>query len=123
MGDGRWQTGFLGGLAGQNGYARGEFAVSHGTMKDHRTLDAWKEAHAVALGVTLASRDHWKPWASAIFSQANRAALSVQLNITEGWTFSRSPTATRHLAIAYGSAKETADLLHLMAETGALPAD
>jgi four helix bundle protein len=92
-------------------------------MGDHRTLDALKEAHAVALGVTLASRDHWKPWASAMFSQANRAALSVQLNITEGWTFSRSPTATRHLAIAYGSAKETADILQLMAETGALPVD
>ena len=91
-------------------------------MGDHRTLDAWKEAYAVALGVTIASRDHWKPWASAMFFQANRAALSVQLNIAEGWTFSRSPTATRHLAIAYGSAKETADILQLMAETDAVPA-
>ncbi len=90
-------------------------------MTDHKSLEAWKEAHAVTLGVTRASRDHWKPWASAMFSQINRASLSVQLNIAEGWSFGPSPTSTRHFSIAYGSAKETADLLDLIAEVGVLP--
>jgi four helix bundle protein len=51
------------------------------------------------------------------------ASLSVQLNIAEGWTFSRSATATRHLSIAYGSAVETGELISLMSEIGILPAE
>jgi four helix bundle protein len=37
----------------------------------------------------------------------------VQLNIAEGYTFGDSPTFTRHLGIAYGSAVETGELLQL----------
>jgi four helix bundle protein len=39
--------------------------------------------------------------------------LSVQLNIAEGYTFGDSPTFTRHLGIAYGSAVETGELSQL----------
>jgi four helix bundle protein len=37
----------------------------------------------------------------------------VQLNIAEGYTFGDSPTFTRYLGIAYGSAVETGELLQL----------
>jgi four helix bundle protein len=52
-----------------------------------------------------------------MFNQLQRASLSVQLNIAEGYTFGNSPTFTRHLAIAYGSAVETGELLQLAMET------
>ena len=58
--------------------------------------------------------------AAALFSQLQRASLSVQLNIAEGYTFGDSPTFTRHLGIAYGSAVETRELLQLALDSGIL---
>ena len=85
-------------------------------MRDHTSLKAWQEAHAVALCVIGLARTAWKPYASAIFYQLQRASLSVQLNLSEGYTFGNSRTFTRHLAVAYGSAVETAELLRLLGE-------
>ena len=70
----------------------------------------------MALGVIEMARSHWKPYAAALFSQLQRASLSVQLNIAEGYTFGNSPTFTRYLGIAYGSAVETGELLELALE-------
>jgi four helix bundle protein len=67
------------------------------------------------------SRDRWKPYAAALFSQLQKASLSVELNIAEGYSFGDTPTFTRHLGIAYGSAVETAELLRLVAEAEVLP--
>ena len=64
------------------------------------------------------SREHWQRHASAAFTQLQRASLSVQLNIAEGYTFGSSPTFTRHLAIAFGSSVETADLVELLVDAG-----
>jgi four helix bundle protein len=83
-------------------------------MRDHTSLHAWQEAHATSIGVIRLARLAWKPYASALFSQLQRASLSVQLNIAEGYTFGDSPTLTRHLGIAYGSAVETGELLQLV---------
>ena len=55
------------------------------------------------------------------FEQVGRAALSVQLNIAEGYSFGRSASFTNHLRIAYGSAVETADLLEFLRDLGAVP--
>ena len=82
-------------------------------MRDHRTLHAWQEARAVVLGIIDLARTSWKPYASALFSQLQRASLSVQLNIAEGYAFGESPTFNRHIAIAYGSAVETGELLEI----------
>jgi four helix bundle protein len=82
-------------------------------MRDHTSLRAWQEAHAISVEVIRLARSSWKPYAAALFSQLQRASLSVQLNIAEGYTFGDSPTFTRHLGIAYGSAVETAELLRL----------
>jgi four helix bundle protein len=90
-------------------------------MQDHRSLRAWQEAHAVALGVLRLSRDSWKPSAAALFSQLQRASLSVELNIAEGYSFGDTPTHTRHLGIAYGSLVETIELLRIGTEAEVFP--
>ncbi|HEX7337408.1 MAG TPA: four helix bundle protein [Gemmatimonadales bacterium] len=82
-------------------------------MRDHRSLKAWQEARAVVLGTLDVSRNNWKPYAAALFSQLQRASLSVQLNIAEGYAYANSPSFTRHLSIAYGSAVETGELLEI----------
>ena len=91
-------------------------------MRDHTSLKAWQEAHAVALAVIALARSEWKPYASALFFQLQKASLSVQLNISEGYTFGNSPTFTRYLGVAYGSAVETGELLRLLAESGIIQA-
>ena len=90
-------------------------------MRDYQSLEAWREARTTCLAVIGLSREHWKPWASALFGQLQRASLSVQLNIAEGATYGDSPTFTRFLGIAYGSAVETGNLIELMSDSGALP--
>jgi four helix bundle protein len=82
-------------------------------MQDHRSLQAWQEARAVVLGTIELARTSWKPYAAALFSQLQRASLSVQLNIAEGYAYADSPSFTRHLTIAYGSAVETGELLQI----------
>ncbi len=52
-------------------------------------------------------------YANPVFSQLQRAALSVQLNIAEGYALKTSKRFRNHLDIAYGSAVETAELLEL----------
>ena len=89
-------------------------------MRDHRGLEAWRVSHALAVEVIRLSRTNWRPWASALFNQLQRASLSVPLNIAEGATFGRSPTYARHLGIAYGSAVETDELIGIAHETGLL---
>jgi four helix bundle protein len=90
-------------------------------VRDHRSLRAWREAHAANIGVIRLARDAWKPYTAALHAQLQRASLSVELNIAEGYTFGDSPTFTRHLGIAYGSAVETVELLRLGIEADALP--
>jgi four helix bundle protein len=82
-------------------------------VRDHTSLHAWQEAHATSVGVIQLARSSWKPYAAALFNQLQKALLSVQLNIAQGYTFGDSPTFTRHLGIAYGSAVETGELLQL----------
>jgi four helix bundle protein len=60
------------------------------------------------------ARKNWKPHAAAVFSQLQRASLSVQLNIAEGYAYADSPSFTRHLTIAYSSAVETGELLEIV---------
>ena len=90
-------------------------------MRDHKSILAWQEANSVVQAVLDGSRTHWKPFAAAVFSQLQRASLSVQLNIAEGYAL-RSPRRFRnHLEIAYGSAVETTELLELLIRNELLP--
>jgi four helix bundle protein len=89
-------------------------------VRDHTSLRAWQEAHAISVDVIRLARSSWRPYAAALFIQLQRASLSVQLNIAEGYTFGDSPTFTRHLGIAYGSAVETGELLRLAVDAEVL---
>ena len=89
----------------------------HGpTMRDHTSLHAWQEANAVTLLVIRLLQTAWKPYGSALFYQLQRSALSVQLNVAEGYTYGDSPSFTKHLGVAYGSAVETGELLRLLSD-------
>ena len=92
-------------------------------MRDHRSLEAWQEARLVVLGTIQLSRVSWKPYAAALFGQLQRASLSVQLNIAEGYAYANSPSFTRHLAIAYGSAVEPGELLEIALDADVVSAE
>jgi four helix bundle protein len=87
-------------------------------MRDHKSLYAWQEAREVVLGVLKIAREKWKPHAAAMFEQLQRASLSVQLNVAEGYAYADTPSFTKHLVIAYGSAVETGELLEIAADSG-----
>ncbi|MBA3443240.1 MAG: four helix bundle protein [Gemmatimonadales bacterium] len=59
-------------------------------MRDHKSLHAWQEARGVVLGTMELARTSWMPYAAALFSQLQRASLSVRLNIAEGYSYGRS---------------------------------
>jgi four helix bundle protein len=88
-------------------------------MRDHKSLLAWQEANAVVRAVMTATRGRRHP----CIDQLQRAALSVQLNIAEGYALRSSRRFRNHLDIAYASAVETAELLELTSELKLLPAD
>jgi len=90
-------------------------------VRDHTSLVAWQQANAVVRIVFRATRYHWKPWAATLFGQLQRSALSVQLNIAEGYARRQSGPFRNHLEIAYGSAQETADLLRLLQDEEVVP--
>ena len=89
-------------------------------MRDHRNLEAWKEAKEVAREALRAVRDHWKPQGAALFGQLQKSSLSVYLNVAEGYAL-KGPAFANHLRIAYGSAVETGEILELAIEEGLLP--
>ena len=90
-------------------------------MRDHKSLLAWQRAHRVVIDVMNACDKHWRPSAAASFGQLQRSALSVQLNIAEGYALKSRGLLRRHLLIAYGSAVETSDLLELLQERSLVP--
>ena len=70
-------------------------------MRDHKSLLAWQEAHAVVLALLPAIRSVKHAYANPISTQLQRAALSVQLNIAEGYALKASKRFRNHLDIAY----------------------
>ncbi len=87
-------------------------------MRTHKGLLAWQLAHRVVLGVFRELGEQWKPATTAIFEQLRRSALSVQLNIAEGYASGPGRRCRNHFRIAYGSAVEATDILELLEELG-----
>jgi four helix bundle protein len=56
-----------------------------------------------------------------MFSQLQRAALSVPLNICEGYAWRPGRRWVHHLRIAFGSAVEARECLLLLRDVGAVP--
>ena len=92
-------------------------------MTPHRSLAAWQTARDVVAIVLRASRQSWKPYLSAAFSQLQRSSLSVQLNIAAGYAYGPGQRCRYFLRIAYASAVETEDLLELLSTEKVLPPD
>ncbi len=82
-------------------------------MRNHTSLLAWQLARSVTRASLAAARAQWKPWGAAVFWQLQRASLSVQLNIAEGYARRGHRAFLYHLDVAYGSAVETGELLQL----------
>ena len=68
-----------------------------------------------------AARLYWRPQGAAMFAQLQRAALSIQLNIAEGFAVGDRGRFGYHLAVAYGSAVESGELLEIGIEEELLP--
>jgi four helix bundle protein len=90
-------------------------------MRDHKSLLAWQEAQSLSLQALRISKSFWAAHAAELFRQFQRASLSIQLNIAEGHALGDRGRFANHLAVAYGSAVETADLLDLLREAGVIP--
>ena len=86
-------------------------------MRDHTSLVVWQRARAVELNTLGLCRTAWRPYAQAIFEQLSRSALSVQLNIAEGYALRGTRRTRNHLRIALGSVVETIDLLALLRDS------
>jgi len=56
-------------------------------MRDHHSLEAWREAREIARVAFRLARFAWKPYSSVWLGQLQRAALSTQLNITEAMPY------------------------------------
>ncbi len=92
-------------------------------MDSHRSLEAWKVARQLSLAVLEKTDDHYHPRARSLFDQLRRAAVSVELNIVEGYALQSRAQFRRHLRIALGSAAETECVLELVASRRYLPDD
>jgi four helix bundle protein len=88
-------------------------------MASYRDLVAWQLAQANSLAIFRYIDRHWSPQRAAPFDQLRRAALSVQLNISEGQAWGKGARCRFHLRVALGSAVETHDLLCFLRELGA----
>ena len=78
-------------------------------------------AHGLCIGV-LTETDACKvPRTWAFVDQIRRAALSLELNIVEGYVLQTKPQFLQHLWIALGSAVEVERLLEIAAEIDYLP--
>lgn len=89
-------------------------------MQDFQNLRVWHEAHAYAVAVDRASKQAARG-RSELINQLRRAADSIPANIAEGSGQLTDPQFVRFLAIALGSATESANHLMLARDTQALP--
>jgi four helix bundle protein len=76
-------------------------------MSDYRDLNAWQEAHRLALLVYRLTRSFPKDELFGLTSQFRRAAVSVAANIAEGNGRESSKEYLQFLYIARGSLNET----------------
>ena len=92
-------------------------------MRDHRSLVAWQVANELALGVYRIATVGWTPSTAPAWGQLRRAALSVPLNLAEGYRWRPGPRWRFHLKVANGSALESAEILTFLVALEAIPTD
>jgi four helix bundle protein len=92
-------------------------------MEGYRALHAWQLAQRLSLSVLHATDGSMPRPAWTIVAQLRRAAVSVDVNLVEGYALGTASLFRRHARIALGSAAETQHLLAIAAERGYLPAE
>jgi four helix bundle protein len=90
-------------------------------MRKYRSLVAWQRARELSILVFQATATSYDPRFRALFEQLRRAALSVELNIVEGYALGTRAQFVRHIRIAIGSAAESECLTELADHLKCLP--
>lgn len=90
-------------------------------MDGYRSLDAWKLAQELSLGVLEATDGAMPRCSRVVVDQLRRASLSVDVNLVEGYALGTWPLFRRHARIALGSAAEAQRLLVIAARRRYLP--
>jgi len=83
-------------------------------VKDFTDLLAWQNAHELALGLYKISQQFPKSETYGIVDQLRRAAVSVTLNIAEGFGRFHFKDKVRFYYLSRGSLKEVQSLLILV---------
>ncbi len=85
-------------------------------MNKYRSLVAWQRAREITILVMRSTDAAFHPRATVLFDQLRRAALSIELNIVEGYALATRPQFIRHLRISIGSAAEAQCASEIVAE-------
>jgi len=88
--------------------------------RNHRDLDAWKEAMGLAESVYHSTRGYPVAERYGLTAQMRRAAISVPANIAEGFARRSSKELLQFLSIAAGSLSELDTLVELSSRLGLL---
>ncbi len=92
-------------------------------MRSYKSLGAWQEAHRLCIETLTATDQPSHPRVRVVFDQLRRAAVSVEVNIVEGYALGTKALFRRHIRIAIGSAAEVECLLNIAAERRYMAAD
>ncbi|HET9064693.1 MAG TPA: four helix bundle protein [Gemmatimonadales bacterium] len=87
-------------------------------MGSHRDLVAWQAARASFIAIQRFTDANWRPQRSSPLDQVRRAAISVMLNISEGYAHGPGKRCRWHLRVAHASSVETTDVLEVLQELG-----
>ena len=124
MADGRWPIGAINRPSAQENGTTFRLGYRYRLgMEGYQALHAWRLASRLCLGVLEATDEPQPPPAWTVVDQLRRAAVSVDVNLVEGYALGTVPLFRRHARIALGSAAETQRLLAIAAKRGYLPAD
>jgi four helix bundle protein len=89
-------------------------------MNGPQTLEAWQVADRLARQLFNISTAAWAPWSGPAWDQARRAALSVPLNLVEGYAWRPGARWQFHLRVANGSALEAQYAIKFLGDIGAI---
>lgn len=92
------------------------------TIVDHRDLDVWRTAMALAKQAYLLTSSFPSDERFGLISQIRRAAVSIPANIAEGYGRGTSGAYIQFLHISQGSARELETLIELSNDLGYLKA-
>jgi four helix bundle protein len=87
----------------------------------YKNLIVWQKADELAMAVYIKTRDFPKEEQYALTSQIRRSALSVPINIVEGYARDSKKEFKHFLSIALGSLAETEYILDFSMRLNYLP--